>query len=231
MTDVRSSASCCGVLPTPAVEDALRIIFVLSGRAEPVSTSALAARLGVSPPTASSMLKRLGEHGLVDRTPDHRATLTEHGARHARHVVRRHRLLETFLVEVLGMSWDDVHDEADALEHAVSDRVLDRIDGMLGTPQRDPHGDPIPRSGAAHDEGWGTRLDVAGPGTRFVVERVYDGNGAALRHLADLGVQPGVELEVLDHGPFGGPVWVRLGDRKLALGEGLARVVHGWVEP
>ena len=128
MEDLRSSRACCGLVPTAPTEDALRTIFVLSGRGDEVTTSALARHLGVAPPTVSMMLKRLAEHGLVERTPDHRASLTPHGARHARHVVRRHRLLETFLVRVVGLGPHEVHDEADALEHAISDRLLDRID-------------------------------------------------------------------------------------------------------
>ncbi len=229
MVDVRSSAACCGLSPTPAVEDALRTIFVLSGRGEPVSTSALATHLGVSPPTVSSMLKRLTEHGLLERSADHRAALTSHGAGHARHVVRRHRLIETFLVETLGLSWDEVHVEADMIEHAVSDVVLDRIDALLGHPDRDPHGDPIPRSGDGHQESWGTRLNAVPWGTGFVVERIYDRDEAALRHLAGLGIRPGVTLQVIEQAPFGGPLWVRLNGGDVALGEPLARVVHGRV--
>src|SRR6185312_10078145 len=134
MEDLRSSRACCGLVPTAPTEDALRTIFVLSGRGDEVSTSALARHLGVAPPTVSVMLKRLAE-----RTADHRALLTPHGAGHARHVVRRHRLLETFLVQVVGLAPHEVHEEADALEHAVSDRLLDRIDTMLGRPTHDPH--------------------------------------------------------------------------------------------
>ncbi|MGH8883172.1 MAG: metal-dependent transcriptional regulator, partial [Stackebrandtia sp.] len=158
--------ACCGLTHTKAVEDALRTIFVRSGRGEPVSTSALAAHLGLTPPTVSAMLKRLTQHGLVERADDHHA-LTPHGRKHAQEVVRRHRLLETFLVMVLDLTWDEVHDEADVLEHAVSDRLVDRIDEVLGHPTRDPHGDPIPSPAGRHDEVWGTRLDTVAPGTRF----------------------------------------------------------------
>jgi DtxR family Mn-dependent transcriptional regulator len=226
MPDQRSSPACCGLSPTPSAEDALRTIFVLSGRGEPVTTSLLAARLDVTPPTVSSMLKRLAEHGLVRRT-DHRASLTPHGERHARHVVRRHRLLETFLVEIVGMPVDEVHAEADALEHAVSDRLLDRIDTLLDRPAHDPHGAPIPRPGDDHVEGWGTRLDDAGAHSRFAVERVHDWDSGALAHLTELGIRPGVTLEVLDRVPYGGPLRVRLGSREHALGEPLTRLVHG----
>ena len=199
MEDLRSSRACCGLVPTAPTEDALRTIFVLSGRGDEVTTSALARHLGVAPPTVSAMLSRLAEHGLVERT-DHRASLTPHGARHARHVVRRHRLLETFLVRVVGLAPHEVHDEADALEHAVSDRLLDRIDALLGRPTHDPHGDPIPRTGEAHVEGWGTRLADAAVGGEFRVERVQDWDGAALAHLTDLGVVPGLTLVVLERG-------------------------------
>jgi DtxR family transcriptional regulator, Mn-dependent transcriptional regulator len=227
MEDLRPSRACCGLAPTASAEDALRTIFVLSGRGDPVSTSALARHLHVTPPTVSSMLRRLEGFGLVERTANHLTTLTPHGARHARHVVRRHRLLETFLVEVVGLRPDEVHTEADALEHAISDRLLDRIDALLGRPARDPHGDPIPRAGEGHVEGWGTRLADAAVGGEFRVERVQDWDGPALRHLLDLGVVPGLTLVVLERAPFGGPLWVRFDGRDHALGEPLTRLVHG----
>lgn len=227
MEDLRSSRACCGLVPTAPTEDALRTIFVLSGRGDEVSTSALARQLGVAPPTVSVMLKRLAEHGLVERTADHRAQLTPHGARHARHVVRRHRLLETFLVRVVGLAAHEVHDEADALEHAVSDRLLDRIDTLLDRPTHDPHGDPIPRAGDAHVEGWGTRLSDADVGGEFRVERVQDWDAAALLRLTDLGVVPGLALVVIERAEPGGPLWVRFDGRDHALGEPLARLVHG----
>jgi DtxR family transcriptional regulator, Mn-dependent transcriptional regulator len=227
MEDLRASRACCGLAPTAPAEDALRTIFVLSGRGEPVSTSALARHLHIAAPSVSAMLRRLEDYGLVERTADHLTTLTPHGARHARHVVRRHRLLETFLVQVVGLRPDEVHTEADALEHAVSDRLLDRIDEMLGRPDRDPHGDPIPRSGEGHVEGWGTRLSDAAIGGEFRVERVQDWDGPALRHLLDLGVVPGLTLVVLERAPFGGPLWVRFDGHDHPLGEPLTRLVHG----
>jgi DtxR family transcriptional regulator, Mn-dependent transcriptional regulator len=225
------SPSCCDLHHTPAVEDTLRTIFVRAGRDEPVSTSALADQLHVAPSTVSIMLKRLTANGLLRRTAAHPAQLTAHGAGHARDVVRRHRLLETLLEQVLGVPWDEVHAEADALEHAISDRLLDRIDAYLGHPDRDPHGDPIPPAAGGHEEAWGVRLDAAPAGCRYLVERVYDLDSAALRYLADLGVAPGVTVEVLERPPFDGPLWVRVGDRKHALGAPLTRLVHGRVVP
>ncbi len=227
MIDVRVPA-CCALPHTPAVEDTLRTIFVRSGRGEPASTSAIAEALNVSPPTVSIMLKRLTAGGLVERTDGHLAALTEHGAAHARDVVRRHRVLETVLERVLDVPWDEVHAEADALEHAVSDRLLDRIDHHLGRPDRDPHGDPIPRDGGPGEE-WGVRLDAAGDGDRFLVERVYDRDSAALRYLAGLGIQPGTVLDVVRRQPFGGPLWVAVDGIEHALGDPLVHLVHGRV--
>jgi DtxR family Mn-dependent transcriptional regulator len=195
MEDLRSSRACCGLVPTAPTEDALRTIFVLSGRGDEVTTSALARYLGVSAPTVSAMLRRLAEHGLVERT-DHRASLTPHGARHARHVVRRHRLLEAFLVRVVGLAPHEVHDEADALEHAVSDRLLDRIDELLGRPTHDPHGDPIPNpDGAIASRELDTLLSCP-VGTPLRVTRIADQDPAFLRFVENNGLKPGQGIEV-----------------------------------
>ena len=168
----------------------------------------------------------------MERTGDHHAVLTEHGAAHARDVVRRHRLLEAFLVEVLGMTWDEVHAEADVLEHAVSDALVERIDVLLGRPDRDPHGDPIPPAG--HGRRSTTRSGASGwtrrrPGRRSSSSGSTTGTAPALRYLAELGIRPGTRIEVVGRGPLGGPLWVRLGGTDHALGDRLARVVHGRV--
>jgi len=175
----------------------------------------------------STMLKRLQAHGLVERDEQHAAELTTHGAEHARGVVRRHRLLETFLVRVLDVPWDEVHAEAEVLEHAVSDRLLDRIDALLAHPATDPHGDPIPPAGGGHVEAWGDRLDAVPAGVAFRVDRILDRDDAALRYLAELGVRPGTVVHVVERAPFGGPLWLRVDGHEHALGDALITLVHG----
>lgn len=218
---------CCGVARSVAVEDCLRTIFVRSGHGDAATTSFLADRLAVAPPTVSALLKRLDDGGLVVRSTDHRILLTPHGEGHAKDVVRRHRLVEAFLATTVGMPWDEVDAEADLLEHAISDRLLDRIDEFLGHPALDPHGDPIPRPGGHHVEAWSTALSRAAVPSRFRVDRVSDRDSAALRHLGGLGIRPGAVLDVLERAPFDGPLWIQVDDARHGLGPALSDVVHG----
>lgn len=211
-----------------ATEDYLKAIYNLAHLGEAVTTSTLASELGVSAPSVSAMLKRLEDGDLLVR-PEGSLRLTTAGELAALRVVRRHRLLETFLARVLEVPWDEVHDEAELLEHALSERLEERIDTALGHPTHDPHGDPIPPREGPHVEGRGTPLDAVAPGVRFHVERVSDRDSAALRYLGELGVLPGVVLTVEEQAPFGGPRWVRLGDERHALGAALTRLVHGHV--
>jgi DtxR family transcriptional regulator, Mn-dependent transcriptional regulator len=212
---------------TETVEDYLKAIFELVTRTGEATTSALADRLDVAAPTVSAMLKRLAADTLIARRPDHRVELTPHGEQHAVAIVRRHRLIEEFLVRTLAVPWEDVHAEAEVLEHAVSDRVLERIDAFLGRPTHDPHGDPIPAAHGPHVERWAMPLSQAPGGTAFHVERVRDRNREALRYLGQLGVRPGVVLDAVEPAPFGGPVWVTVGGRRHALGSELADLVFG----
>lgn len=220
-------AECCRITHTEAVEDALKAVFALSTRNVQTTTSALAGQLGVSPPTVTAMINRLSTNGLVVRTPGHRVVLTEHGMRHALDVVRRHRLLEQFLARVLGVPWDEVHDEAEVLEHAVSDALVRRIDAYLGYPTHDPHGDPIPSPNGEHVETWAGALADAEPGTDFRVERVSDRDSDALRYLGELGIRPGAVLNVLERAPFGGPLSVRVGEHAHWLGSALTTLISG----
>jgi len=213
------------------MEKYLRAIYLLSFKAPPVSTSQLAARLGVAPPSVSAMLRRLADVGLLAASGSTGIVLTEHGDRHAMNVIRRHRLIETFLVRAAGMRWDEVDAEAEALQHAASELLIDRIDSVLGYPERDPHGDPIPPSSGDHLEHWSPPLAEAPDGANFQVNRVSDEESAALRYLAGLGIGPGVTLRVLEREPFGGPLWVDVGGQRRALGTQLTYLVHGVVQP
>jgi DtxR family Mn-dependent transcriptional regulator len=209
-------------------ENYLKAIFDLTHRGTPVTTGALATELGVSSPSATAMLKRLEQTDLVERPDTRRVRLTDRGERAALQVVRRHRLLETFLTEVVGLDWDEVHAEAERLEHVLSERLEQRIDQLLDHPTRDPHGDPIPPRDGGHREDWGEPLAAASAGDRFHVDRVSDRDSDALRYLGELGVRPGTELQVDDVAPFGGPVWVVTADgARHALGTPLTRLVHG----
>jgi DtxR family Mn-dependent transcriptional regulator len=223
----RGHHPCCSVVHTETVEDYLKAIFELATRSGGATTSTLAERLGVAAPTVSAMLKRLAPDDLVTRQGAHRVALTEHGMGHALAVVRRHRLIEEFLVKVLDVPWEDVHAEAEVLEHAVSDGLLERIDAFLDHPTHDPHGDPIPSSDGAHVEGWTTPLSQAALGKTFRVERVRDRDREALRYLGELGVRPGVVLDVVEKAPFGGPLWVKIGGRRQAMGFELTEIVFG----
>ena len=199
---------------TVAVQDYLKAIYVLESSGERVTTSALARRMGVSAPSATAMTKRLDELGLVERLPYRGVALTEEGRRGALEVVRHHRLLERYLVDRLGLSLDEVHAEAELLEHALSEELEAKIDEELGFPTRDPHGDPIPdrELRLIHGESQ-TLLDLE-PGARASIARVPDGDSELLRYLGELGLVPDARVEVLAQAPFGGPVTVRT-----ALGE------------
>lgn len=212
---------------TEAVEDYLKIIFMLHAEGESATTSRIAGRLGVAPPSVSAMVRRLASHELLE-PPDRRgAALTAHGERHALRIIRRHRLLETYLAQALGVPWDEVHAEAEILEHVLSERLEDRIDEALDHPTHDPHGDPIPPKSGPHSEQLGDPLAAAQPGRRFTVRRVSDRDSEALRYLGDLGIRPGVTLTVRERAPFGGPLWVDLDGQRVALGTPLVRLIHG----
>jgi DtxR family Mn-dependent transcriptional regulator len=194
---------------TVAVQDYLKAIYALETAGERVTTSALAARVGVSAPSATAMTKRLADLGLVERAPYRGVALTEAGRMGALEVLRHHRLLELYLVNRLGLSWDEVHAEAELLEHALSEELEAKIDAELGFPTHDPHGDPIPdRELRVTGGGGSTLLDLV-PGTRASVSRVPDGDPDLLRYLAELGLVPGSDVEVVSQAPFGGPITVR----------------------
>jgi DtxR family Mn-dependent transcriptional regulator len=195
-----------------------------------VSTTDLAERLGVTPGSVSAMVRKLADVGLIEHEPYRGVRLTEEGRRVALEVLRHHRLLELFLAEELGMSWDRVHEEAEVLEHALSEELEQLISARLGNPTVDPHGDSIPTPELSIDEGQSRSLDELQVGAvgRFV--RVSDSDAAMLRYLADQGIALGDRLEVSGRQPFGGPVFVRFGARELPLGGQLAHAMRIEVE-
>lgn len=212
-------------MPTESIQDYLKTIYLLDAEGREATTSLVAERLGVSPASVSAMARKLTARGLVAHSPYREMSLTPQGRRLALEVVRHHRLLETYLHRVLGMPWDEIHAEAEVLEHAISENLEDRIAEALGHPTHDPHGHPIPPKEGEHSEVTHDSLDAVPEGTRVRVERVADRDPDALRYLADLGVVPGTELVVREQSPFEGPVWVQVGRRRHALGRELARQV------
>lgn len=216
---------------SPAAQDYLKGVYHLTesvGSDQPVATTALASHLGVSAASATNMLKRLDQVGLVAHSPYKGVRLTRAGRRVALEVLRHHRLLETYLVEALGVPWDEVHDEAEVLEHVLSESLEERISARLGHPSTDPHGHPIPSKDLHVPTDASRRLWDVEVGEQVRVDRVSDANPEALRYLGDLGVVPGSSLEVRERGPLGGPLFVIVaGGDDHALSKELAEAV--WV--
>lgn len=217
-------------MTSPAVEDYLKALYQLAPHADaPVTTSAIAERLGVAAGSVTGMLRRLSDQGLVEHVRYHGARLTSQGLEHAIRLIRRHRVIELFLVQVLGYTWDRVHDEAERLEHAASDELVNRMAALLGEPAEDPHGDPIPRARGEFRERQYPQLAALEPGSVAVLRRVSDSDPAALRYLAKHGLVPGTEIEVTDRAPFNGPLTVRVAGHSHVLGLELCQSIQ--VEP
>ena len=205
--------------PGQGAENYAKAIYHLQARAEgAVGTGAIAGRLGVTAASASGMLKRLADEGLVEHTPYHGVRLTRRGEQLALEVIRHHRLLELFLAEVLGMPWDRVHDEAEVLEHYISEDLEERIAAKLGDPERDPHGDPIPSRELALADEASVSLAEMDPGEEGTFARVSDSDAEMLRYLASRGIYPGIVLRVAGREPFGGPITVEAEGREHVLG-------------
>jgi DtxR family Mn-dependent transcriptional regulator len=210
-----------------AIEDYAKAIYALELRAgEAVTTNALAERLGVTPGSASGMVKRLAELGLVEHEPYRGVQLTEDGRRVALEVMRHHRLLELYLVQSLGVPWDRVHEEAEVLEHVLSEELEELIAAKLGNPTHDPHGDPIPTRELTIEEEPTQSLQSLEPGATGRFTRVSDSDPEMLRFLADRGISPGDSFEVIDKQPFGGPLFIRFGDNVHVLGGDLAKAMR-----
>ena len=204
-------------------ENYAKAIYHLQGRSkDPVHTNAVAERLGVTPASASAMLKRLSDEGLVAYEPYHGARLTAKGELVALETIRHHRLIELFLAEVLDMPWDRVHEEAEVLEHHISEELEELIATKLGQPELDPHGDPIPDRDLAISKDDSVPLTDLEPGERGTFARVSDSDASMLRYLADREIHPGAGVRVKGREPFGGPVMVEIAGRTHPLGAELA---------
>jgi len=208
------------------MEDYLKALYKLQGDQPRVPTSAVAAAMGVTPASATNMIKRLAELHLVEYERYRGVELTPDGRRAALEIIRHHRLIELYLQHALGYSWDEVDAEAERLEHAVSPEFAERIEAWLGNPTHDPHGHPIPsRDLIMPPDADCSRLsDLTGPAT-VRIRTVDDTDPARLRYVAELGLLPGRELAVLAVGPFEGPLTLQVGEAQQVIGRELARHV------
>ena len=220
-------------LPTPetreltaAVQDYAKAIFTLESHDGAASTTDLAALLEVRPASVSGMLRKLSALGLVEHERYRGVRLTEHGRRVALEVIRHHRLVELFLVENLGMTWDEVHAEAEVLEHALSEQLEELIAAKLGNPTVDPHGDPIPSRELKLAESSAPALAELEPGETATFVRISDSEPDMLRFLGERDIVPGARLELVERQPFDGPLFVRVGDDVHVLGSTLARAMR-----
>jgi len=207
------------------VEDYLKAIYDLERVGAPASTNDIADRLAISPASVSGMMRRLAEQRLITHEPYRGVRLTGAGRRAALRTLRRHRILECYLTEVLGYEWDCVHDEAERLEHAASDELIERMAAALGDPVQDPHGAPIPTRDGRVEESPLRTLATIEPGEQVRVRRVQDEDAERLRYLAELGIRPGALVRILDRARYDGPLTLWVGESAgttRAIGVGLA---------
>ncbi len=220
MTAVRASQP----LTAPA-EDYLKVIFELESAGEPAGTNEIAAELGVAPASVSGMVRRLAGQRLITHERYRGVRLTRDGRRAALRTIRRHRVIEAYLTQALDYPWDRVHEEAERLEHAASDELIDRMAAAIGEPTTDPHGAPIPsREGTLREQSLASLADVD-EGRRVRVERVGDRDPGQLRYLAELGIVPGTRVKVVSRAPFDGPITLRVGRSNRSIGPALARQI------
>ncbi len=210
---------------TAPVEDYLKAIYELETRQGSAATSEVADALDVAPASVTGMIRRLAAQGYLDHVPYHGVQLTDVGRRAALRTIRRHRILESYLTGILGYPWDRVHDEAERLEHAASDELIERLAAALGHPVVDPHGAPIPtREGTVEEPRLRTLAELPiGEAARMLL--VSDKDPALLRYLAEIGLQPGTDVTVLARAPFDGPLTLRIGTSESIVGPRLAEQV------
>lgn len=206
---------------TQAIQDYLKVIFKLGTNGKAVNTNAIAERLNVSQASVTGMIKKLADLKLIRHVPYRGVELTQAGRKIAVEIVRHHRLLELYLAEALGYSWDQVHDEAEKLEHVISEEFEQKMAEFLGNPTTDPHGAPIPTKDGEIEERDLVSLTSAEAGQKVRVEQVSDRDPEKLRYLGKIGIYPEVQLDIIEKAPFGGPLLVQIGKNQHHLGEGL----------
>ncbi len=211
---------------TGQAEDYLKVIYEIERDGEAAATTAIAERLRIAPASVSGMVRRLARQGLVTVERYRGARLTPKGRRVALQMIRRHRVLESYLVTRLGYGWDGVHDEAERLEHAASPDLIDRMAAALGDPTVDPHGAPIPRADGTVDDARLPVLNDLAVGEQGRVARMSDRDPALLRYLGELGIRPGVTLRLVDRAPFDGPLTVAVGRARHVIGVTVATRVY-----
>lgn len=210
---------------SPPMEDYLKAMYMIRERAGQVTTTAIATALSVTPASVTGMIKKLAELKLVRHMPYQGVELTKSGEKIALEIVRHHRLLELFLIEALGYSWDEVHAEADVLEHVISEEFEERVAARLGYPVVDPHGDPIPAKDGTITAVAQQALLLLAAGQTATITRVSDHNSEVLRYAADLGLRPGVRVTLISAEPFGGSLRVKVGRAECSIGRELAAQV------
>lgn len=207
---------------TAPVEDYLKAIYTIGRGSGAAATNEIAQRLALAPASVSGMVRRLADQGLLAYERYHGVKLTESGRRAALRTLRRHRVIEAYLAHALGYPWDRVHDEAERLEHAASDELVDRMAATIGEPVVDPHGAPIPTRDGAVDETEYTSLAELSVGASGVVARVMDEDPEMLRYLGELSIRPGRKVTVKARAPFDGPITLGVGKQELSIGPALA---------
>ena len=206
---------------TQAVQDYLKIIFKLANNGKAVSTNAIAEKLQISQASVTGMIKKLSDLKLTTHRPYYGVELTQTGRKIALEIIRHHRLLELYLAEALGYSWDQVHDEAEKLEHVISEEFEDKMAKILGNPKADPHGAPIPSKDGLIEERTLECLSVIDVGQKVQVKEVSDKDPEMLRYLGDIGIFPEVMIDVMEKAPFGGPLLIKVAGKEYNLGERL----------
>lgn len=209
-----------------AVEDYLKTIYKLETKEKNATTTRIADLMDVSSASATNMIKRLAKMGLVEYQSYKGANLTASGKKIALEIIRHHRLLELYLLEVMGYSWDEVHEEAEKLEHHISEQFEDKIAELLDNPTHDPHGDPIPTKDGIMPEMEDEALVNAVEGNQYLVSRVTNQDPELLRYLEKIGVLPGVKLKIKEIGPFKGPITIDVEESEQVLGHEVAEHIY-----